>query len=241
MRRSVTGTATTLVTAVAAVAAVPSPAASPPASRAWRVHVTAPAQFDLTIARLRYRVPVGADRPRLVVKPVGPTGLNFLAVARPVSQPRGGLVALVVVVNRRPRGSLAPDLQGIDLTTRLSRVVRRPQLSEVVNLYGAAPHEHTTVRALCSVPGSRRLGPGDLRLLTRAGAPPPGFNARATVVQAFQTACGRPVDRRFRAAVQQVQPTPPAPPPPPSPCPCQPRPGISCPDAPPPPCPQPGA
>jgi hypothetical protein len=229
--------------ALGAAASDPSSTAgSPPVSRAWRVHVSAPAQFDFTIARLRFSVAPRGRHPRLDVRLAGPNGLNFVASARPVRQPRGGLVALVVAVNRRPRGSLAPDLQRLDLTARLSRVARRPQLGELVDVYGAPTQERRDRRAVCSIPGSRTLAPRDLVLLTRAGNPPAGYSARDTIVQAFHTACQRPVDPRFREAVQgSSPPPPPVPPPPPPPCACEPGPGMPCPDAPPPPCPQPVA
>jgi hypothetical protein len=169
--------------------------------------VNAPAQFDVALAQIRYAVPHGA-RPALHVALAGPTGLDYVAVALPRHQPRRALVALVAVVNRRPRGSLAPDVAEILLGTRLSRAMRAPAITEAMNVLGAQP---------ASAPPACALGPlavGDLRFAVRAGAPPPGFGARATIAQALAAACGRPVEPAFRVAV-----APPAQTPPPRPCP----------------------
>jgi hypothetical protein len=207
--------------------------AIPAAAEAHRVRVTAPAQFDVAVAQVRYAVPHG-PRPRLKVALAAPAGLDYVAAALPRHQPRRALVALVAVVNRRPRGSQAPDLSQILLSTRPSRAMRAPTVAQATNVLYAAP---------ATTPAACRLGAlkaDDLRFAMRAGAAPSGFGARSTIAEALAAACGRAVDPAFRAAV-----APPAlqlPPPKPQPCPpCPPLPparpakaAIVCPTAQPP-------
>jgi hypothetical protein len=192
--------------------------AAPAAAQAHQVRVTAPAQFDVALAQVRYAVPHG-PRPALHVALAGSAGLDYVAVALPRHQPRRALVALVAVVNRRPTGSQAPDLARILLGTRLSRAMRAPVVTDSVNVLTAGPPAKTA--PACA------LGPlvvSDLRFAMRAGAPPPGFGARATIAQALAAACGRPVEPAFRIAVAPPATAPPQPVPP-SPCPpCPPTP-----------------
>jgi hypothetical protein len=194
--------------------------ALPAAADAHRVRLGTPAQFDVALAQIRYAVPHGT-RPALHVALAGPTGLDYVAVALPRHQPPRALVALVAVVNRRPRGSQAPDLAQILLGTRPSRAMRAPAITQAMNVLGARP---------ASAPPACGLGPlavGDMSFAVRAGAPPPGYGARATIAQALAAACGRPVEPAFRAAV-----APPEQLPPPRPCPppCGPmEPRIVCP------------
>lgn len=200
---------------------------SPATAQAHRVAVNAPAQFDVALAQVRYAVAHGR-RPALTVALAGPTGLDYVAVALPRHQPRRALVALVAVVNRRPRGSQAPDLARILLGTRPSRSMRPPVVSQAMNVLAGAPAKAPAACALGA------LGVGDLRFALRGGSPLPGFGARSTIVQALAAACGRPVDPAFRQAVapplQAVPPPPPLKPCPP-PCPSSPRPvaRIVCP------------
>jgi hypothetical protein len=209
--------------------------AAPVAAHADRVRVRAPAQFEVALAQVRYAVPHG-PRPALRLALAGPTGLDYVAVALPRHQPRRALVALVAVVNRRPRGSQAPDVARILLSTRPSRAMRAPTVTQATNVLAAAPAGAPPVCALGA------LSVSDLRFALRAGAPPPGFGARSTIVQALAAACGRPVDLAFRTAV--APPALPAPSPKPSPCPpCPPfppgKPTIICPTPAPAACPEP--
>jgi hypothetical protein len=200
---------------------------TPAAAEAHRVSLSAPAQFDVAVAQVRYSVPHG-PRPALKLALAGPTGLDYVAVALPRHQPRRAVVALVAVVNRRPRGSQAPDIARILLGIEPSRAMRPPVVSEAANVLAAPP---TAAPAACA------LGPlavGDLRFAMRAGAPPSGFGARSTIAQGLAAACGRPVDPAFRTAVAPPSPAPPAPAPLPRPCPppCPPtptQPGFICP------------
>jgi hypothetical protein len=188
--------------------------ATPAAAEAHRVRVSGPAQFDVAVAQVRYAVPHG-PRPGLKLALAAPAGLDYVAVALPRHQPKRALVALVAVVNRRPRGSQAPDVSQILLSTRPSRAMRAPTVAQATNVLYAAP---------AATPAACRLGAlnvADLRFAMRAGTAPSGFGARSTIAQALAAACGRPVDPAFRAAI-----APPAlqlPPPKPQPCPPCPR------------------
>jgi hypothetical protein len=200
--------------------------ASPAAGHAHRVRVPAPAQFDVALAQVRYAVPQGR-RPALKVALAGAIGLDYVAVALPRHRPRRALVALVAVVNRRPRGSVAPDLAHILLSTRPSPSMRAPAVSAATNGLAGAP---ARAPAAC---GLGALGVAGLRFAVRGGSPPPGFGARATIVQALAAACARPVDPAFRTAVAaplQAPPTSPPLKPCPPPCPPPPRtiPSIVC-------------
>lgn len=204
--------------------------AAPAPAQAHRVPVRAPAQFEVTVAQIRYAVAHG-PRPALRLALAGPTGLDYVAAALPRHQPRRALVALVAIVNRRPRGSQAPDLAQIVLRTRLSRTLAAPRISEAMNVLAGKP---------AIAPSACALGPltvGDMRFALRAGTPPQGYGARATIAQALAAACGRPVEPAFRLAVAPpaIEPPPPCPPP------CRPiEPRIVCPlETPPGICPQP--
>src|SRR5207247_8568873 len=109
----------------------------------------------------------------------GPNGLAYAAAALPVRQSRASLTALVAVVNRRPQGSLAPDLASIPLAARLSAPLARPRVTIAVNVLARGRG------AVCGAKASGAMGRGDLRRALGAGSPPPGFGARDTVAQAF--------------------------------------------------------
>ncbi len=198
--------------------------AVPAAAAGHRVRVAAPAQFDVTVAQVRYAVPHG-PRPALRLALDGPTGLDYVAVALPRKQPRHAVVALVAVVNRRPRGAQSPDLAQILLRTRPTRTMPAPTISAARDVLGAPPAKRP------SACGLGALRAGDLRFVLRAGDPPPGFGARSTIVEALDAACGRAVDPAFRNAVAPPISGPtPLPPPSCPPCPGPPyKPRIVCP------------
>jgi hypothetical protein len=200
--------------------------AAPAAAQAHRIRLVAPAQFDVSIAQVRYAVPHG-PRPALRLALAGPTGLDYVAVALPRRQPGHAVVALVAVVNRRPRGTQAPDLAEVLLSTRPSRRMRAPTVTQATNVLAATPASSPPACALGSLVTS------DLRLALHAGTPPPAFGARSTVVDALAAACRRAVPAAFLQAVAPPATAPPFPPPP-SPCPpCPPlppgNPKIICP------------
>ena len=181
--------------------------AVPAVAEAHRVRLSAPAQFEVSLAQVRYAVPRG-PRPALRLALAGPTGLDYVAVALPRHQPKHAAVALVAVVNRRPRGSQAADQAQILLSARPSRAMGAPTVSEASNVLAGAPAQPPPACALGA------MGVEGLRFALRAGSAPPGFGARATIVQALAAACGRPVDPAFRQAVAPPAAKLPYPPPP---------------------------
>jgi hypothetical protein len=210
----------------AALAALIVAIVAPTTAQAHRVRVKAPAQFQVTLAQIRYAVPHG-PRPALRLAMAGPAGMDYVAAALPRHQPRHALIALVAIVNRRPSGSLLPDPSRIVLSTRPSHALKAPRTSVATNVL--AIRVATTSPACALGP----LGVSDLRLAMRAGAPPPGFGARSTIAQALAAACGRAVDPAFRQAVAPAEPITPKPRPGCPPCkPFPPR--MVCPQTPPP-------
>jgi hypothetical protein len=210
----------------AALAALIVAAVVPTTAQAHRVRVAAPAQFQVTLAQIRYAVPHG-PRPALRLGLAGPAGADYVAAALPRHQPSRALVALVAVVNRRPAGSLVPDPSQILLSTRPSHTLKAPRTSVATNVLAA----HAATKSAACALGP--LGVSNLRFAMRSGTPPPGFGARSTIVQALAAACGRAVDPAFRQAVAPAEPIAPKPPPGCPPCrPIEPR--IVCPLAPPP-------
>jgi hypothetical protein len=210
----------------AALAALVVAVVAPGTAQAHRIRVEAPAQFQVTLAQVRYAVPSG-PRPALRLAMAGPAGTDYVAAALPRHQPRHALVALVAIVNRRPVGSLVPDPSQIVLSTRPSHTLNAPRTSVATNVLAA----HAPTKATACALGP--LGVNDLRFAMRSGTPPPGFGARSTIVQALAAACGRAVDPAFRQAVAPAEPI--APKPPPGCPPCRPTMRIVCPLAPPPP------
>lgn len=192
--------------------------AAPAAARAHQIRVAAPAQFDVSVAQVRYAVPRG-PRPALRLALAGPTGLDYVAVALPRHQPRHAVVALVAVVNRRPSGSQAADLAQVLLRTRPSRAVRAPTVTQSTDVLARKP---------VSAPPACSLGPlaaSDLRVALHAGSPPPGFGVRSTIAQGLAAACGRAMEPSFLEAV--APPVVRVPSPLPVPCPpCRPPPGA---------------
>src|SRR3954452_17321466 len=136
--------------------------AAPAAAQAHRIRVTAPAQFDVSIAQVRYPVPHG-PRPALRLALAGPTGLDYVAVALPRHQPRHAVVALVAVVNRRPRGSHATDHAQVVFSTRAWRARGAPTVAQATKVLAARP---------VAAPAACALGPltlGELCFALRAG------------------------------------------------------------------------
>ncbi len=230
-----------LIVAVALTLAIPGAAArtSGPVTRAWPVSVAAPAQFDFALAELSFRGAAG----RVTLS--GAPGLYYVAAAV-VRRPRsGGARALVLVVNERPRGSLAPDRSSIALRVSTALRFGAPRVHQRNNIFttpvGAG------ARPLCGL-GSRH-GAGDLRGAVGAGRRLAGLTAAAAIAQAYAVACGLPANPAFAAAVRGpcaaglvagccppnalcATPTPVAPPPAPTPTPMPP----ACPPPCPPPC-----
>jgi hypothetical protein len=242
---------------LAAALAIPAAAESSGPSRTTSVSLTAPAQFDLTLAEVRF--PAGrAGRPSRLSLSDAP-GLYYVAGALVRRPPTGGPRALVLVVNERPRGSLAPDRLRIGLRVRAAQNLGRPSLRRLVNPLTRPAGAAGAV--FCGLTAHRRaLATDALQGVLAAGRALPGFGAAAAVAEAYDLACGLPSDPAFARAVSggcggslvagccppnalcavppaPAPPTPPTPPPPPPACPPCPRPpcqaGTACPLSPP--------
>jgi hypothetical protein len=175
-----------------------SAAGQTPPTRTLGVRLSAPAQFNITLAQVRFRD--SAVKPSRLALSQAP-GLYFVAGALVRRPAAGGPRALVLAVNERPRGSQAPDLGRIGLRVTAARSFGAPSLRQVVNPL-PRPVGAGAVPALCGPAAHRRtLAAGDLRSLLSAGRAPAGFDAAAAVAQAFDIVCGRPYDVAFAQAV----------------------------------------
>jgi hypothetical protein len=194
----------------------------------WRVEVTGPGQFDFTLARAEFRLShrdVVPHRAQLAASP-GPSGLNAVIVAKLRLAPLRWSEVYVLAVNRRPAGSLAPDLASIPVSLAGRRLARAPALIERVNAFAAADAGMPPPKDLCTGTENPPAGAFDVR--AQAGAAldyPPD----AAVSQALAAVCGRPVDPAFAAAVRGGGQPVPTPTPPPGCPPCDPRMGRVCP------------
>jgi hypothetical protein len=135
----------------------------------------------------------------------GPTGLDYVAAAVTRSALHGRPRALVLVVNRRPRGSLAPDLARIGLSVTAARSLGPPAVLQL-----ADPFTHPSggpIPALCNLPTHGvALAPGDLRSVLSRGAALGAFSVETAIAQAYDAVCRRPYDPAFRQAVTQAPP-----------------------------------
>jgi hypothetical protein len=174
-------------------------------TRAWSESVMAPAQFDLSLAEVRFGRPARSARAsrsvgsiRIAVR--GPTGLDYVAAAVTRSEVLVGSRAFVLVVNRRPRGSLAPDLARIGLTVTAPRRLGAPAVLEISDPFtrlgiGLTP-------ALCDLPThGASLAAGKIRSVLSRGVALAGFSAEAAIAQAYDVVCRRPYEQAFRQAV----------------------------------------
>jgi hypothetical protein len=220
----------------------------------WRESLAAPAQFDLSLSELRFsgrptRTHSSALRLarsiRLAV--TGPTGLYYVAGAvtrfSDGKRPR----VLMLVVNRRPRGSLAPDLARIGVAVTAARRLGAPVLAQVSNAFTRARSRGPSP-ALCDVPVAGSLTAGALRPLLGRGPALEGFDAPGAIAQAYDAVCGKVYDAAFRAAVTRgstptcapagaevvpcCPPNAPCAPPPCPPCEARPCPPCGCPPCP---------
>jgi hypothetical protein len=203
-----------LVALITIGACAPAPAAARTsgsgAVRAWKEHVAAPAQFDLSLAQVSFGARArlarasssGSPRAsslRLALR--GPTGLSYVAGAVTRFSVRGRPRGLLLVVNRRPRGSLAPDLLRIGFTVSAPARLGEPFVSQVSN-----PFTHPTglTPALCDLPiHGVALTAADLRSVLSRGQALGGFSAAAAIAQAYDAVCRRPSSQSFRQAVTQ--------------------------------------
>jgi hypothetical protein len=181
-------------------------------TRAWKESVVAPAQFDLSLAEVRFGRPARGARARasrgagsIRVALRGPTGLNYVAAAVTRSGVSGGSRVLVLVVNRRPRGSLAPDLARIGLTVTAARRLGAAVVSQVSDPFTRARIGLTP--ALCDLPTrGASLAAGEIRSVLSRGVALTGFSAATAIAQAYDVVCRRPYEQAFRQAVSPTSP-----------------------------------
>ena len=183
-------------------------------ARSYAVAIGGAPQSDLTIARLDLRLGGPARHPAgraLRVTVAGPTGLNYVAAGRLRPTTRTTLTALVALVNRRPPGSLAPDLAFVRLHVAGARLTHRPRLRQVVGAFARRARGSSVAPSLCSHT-PRTLRTGDVAAVLASG-PGFGFPPQDVLAQGFDAACSRPVDPAFERAVTAFGRCPPCGPP----------------------------
>ncbi|HEV7584159.1 MAG TPA: hypothetical protein VGO14_00110 [Solirubrobacteraceae bacterium] len=244
MKRRVQASLLAALMTIGACAAAPaaSQGSGRPGVRAWKVDVAGPAQFDLSLAQISFGAPArvarsSSSRPArqasVQLHLRGATGLDYVAAAvtrfRVLGRPR----ALLLVVNRRPRGSLAPDLARIGFTVSSPSSLGKPLVSQLDNPF---THPSRLTPALCNLPiRGAALTPADLRAALSRGAAPGGYSAGSAIAQAYDVVCRRPSSPAFRQAVTRGS-VPPCGAPRPGAVPCCP-PNAMCLPPPCPPCP----
>jgi hypothetical protein len=255
-----------LASAVTIGACAGAPSAAPHSTgaagaRVFTEYVAAPAQFDLSLAEISFGAPArianagGPRRSRSALRIAlrGTAGLNYVVGAVTRFNVRRRPRVLVLVVNRRPRGSLAPDLARVGLRVTAARRLGAPRMLLLADPF-TRPATGLTP-ALCDLPiRGPTLTAGDLRAVLSRGPALGGFAPAAAVAQAYDAVCGRPYSPAFRQAVTLgtgssceagqaivagccppnamcASPSPPPPPPPlpPPPCPPCPCPRVPCP------------
>lgn len=188
-------------------------------ARVWTRYLAAPAQFDLSLAEITFGAPArvaGAAASRagragsVRVALLGSSGLNSVAAAVTRFTVRGRPRLLVLAVNRRPRGLLAPDIARVALRVTAPRRFGRPTLMQLSNPFTRRPSGLTP--ALCDLPiRGPSLTSSDLRSVLAHGLPLQAagggregvFGAEAAVAQAYDVVCGRPYKPLFKQAVTQ--------------------------------------
>jgi hypothetical protein len=162
------------------------------------VQVTVPAQFDFTLAS----VTLAGSATGLGVSTMEPTGFDWVAAAAQCNSPRR---IFILVVNRLPRGSLAPALTpaAVTLRIRTRNSEAAPEIVQHVDvLANGAPGQD------CSALPGRPLFGSDLKPLTGGYFGP--FRAAEATARAVDQACSRPIDGQFELLVRQ-EPLPPPP------------------------------
>jgi hypothetical protein len=181
--------------ALTLLGAAASAAGQSPPHRTSRISLSAPAQFNLTLAQVRFRDAAGVPSGLGLAQSAGHYFVAGAVLRRPQS---GGPRALILAVNERPRGSLAPDLTRLGVRVTAARKLGAPSLRQLVNPLPRAVG--APAATLCGT-HPRTLAAGDLRSLLSAGRAPAGFGAAAAIAQAYDVACARPYNAAFVAAV----------------------------------------
>jgi hypothetical protein len=210
LRMTVSLAAALMAIGAGAVAATASHTSATRAVRAWKKNVTAPSQFDLTLAEISFGAPARVAGQatsatshegsiRLDLR--GSTGLDYVAGGVMRFSVLGRPRALVLVVNRRPRGSLAPDLVRIGVTVTALARLGDPLVWQISN---PLTRPSGLTPALCDLaPRGGSLAASDLRTVLSRGPALNGFGAAAALAQAYDLVCRRPYQPAFRLAVTQ--------------------------------------
>jgi hypothetical protein len=199
------------------------PAAMGAPSRTHTVSVTAPAKLDFTLATVILRGTASG----LHISVVGPADEEYVAAAAvrperipsatpPPPLPLGAFAAkgagptqiLILVVNRQPPGSTAPEPGSVRARIQTRAVDAAPEFSQHVDILAdGAPGQNCS--ALISSPtlGHPYIWGDQLEALTGSGGP---FGVSETVARALDQACSDSIDTQFEGWVRQ-QPPPPHP------------------------------
>jgi hypothetical protein len=193
---------------VAALAATASLAVAAARSPVTRVSITAPSANNLTLAELRFR----PGRLDVTARALAPLGLDVVDVAALQPRPHGGGRLLVLVVTR---ASALDTPASVALRVRARVRLASSGVSVLRDVF-AVPSPAGTA-AVCDVPGTvAGLAAARLRPLYATAAAIPGYGTAAALAEAYDGACGLPVDAAFKSAVTtpptQPTPTPPTPP-----------------------------
>ncbi|HZK73825.1 MAG TPA: hypothetical protein VFD88_07485 [Clostridia bacterium] len=198
--------------------------------RTWKLALS-PQPNDLALAQISFR---RAKRNRSVspsalkLAAAVSFGDDYLAAATPLMRTPGELRILVLLVNR-PSALLDPTTVRLGLSA--PRSLGAPTIWKLSDPLGQPKPGLTP--ALCDLPihGTTLTGT-QLRPLRSLGAGLSGFDPASAVAEAYDVACGLPVDQAFEVDVRGSQTSPPTPTPPPQPpgcTPCMPTPGYACP------------
>lgn len=172
------------------------------------VQVTIPAQFDFTLASVTLAGPAAG----LHMTVEGPTGFAWVAAAARCDAPRD---IFVLVVNRLPRGSLAPNPTPASLTIRIQTRTSEaaPIIAQHVNVLadGAPGQDCSALKHIGPDPpfsnysGSRPLLGSELRPLVSPAESDTGElgGSTETVARAVSQACGVVWESTFERWVRQ--------------------------------------
>jgi hypothetical protein len=215
------------------------PPATAPASRSWPFTLS-PAPDDLSLAEVGFPHAVHGKHissATLQLAAQGPFGDDYLVLAVPRVGAGRTPRALVLLVNR-PSPLLDPVT--VHLRLRARAQLGRPVVRRLADPFARASSASRPAVCDLALHGAA-LSAAEVRPLSARGAALSGFDAPASVAQAYDAVCALPYESTFAQAVGQPaaespspspsptpSPTPPAPGPPVC-APCDPAPGFACP------------
>jgi hypothetical protein len=209
-----------LIAAVAILTLAPSGAGAQ--SQAHTLTITTPAQFDFTLATVRFHGPT----PGLRVSTVGPTGEAYIAAAATRTEPLKRVTAppplvavpamrtgyrsiFILVVNRQPRGATAREPPSVNVRIQTRAAEPAPKFSQHVDvLADGAPGQDCSALIYSPGLGHPYIYGDNLEPLAGGPAAPiagtvgPG-DAVNTVGLALAQTCGDQIDTTFERWVRQ--------------------------------------